>query len=273
MTRIAEMLEKLRGSRNDDTSFTNYFHHDADNVGDRLCGPRQYFFPSVGRNGRLDLGKNVAGRALFGGGQIYSQLERMTKKKLLPKDNLVAWGVGIPRRGLQDESVKAVAKRFKLFGTRNFDWYQIFDFVPCVSCMHPAFDNTPTPKHDIVVFSHRRKTPGLRVPSGIPHMSNSNRPPRQVVEFLASGHTIVTSSYHGVYWAQLLGRKVICIPFNDKFRTFQHPPTFTTLDAWYRDVKNAWATDPLLEEYRNINRQFAQKVARLWNIEASSVMA
>ena len=95
-------------------------------------------------------------------------------------------------------------------------------------------------------------------------MNNSSCPPKQAIDFIASGETVVTSSYHGVYWAQLMGRKVICIPFNDKFTTFQHAPTIAESDNWPSHVRRAMGTQPLLDEYRALNISFAQKVEGAW---------
>lgn len=91
------------------------------------------------------------------------------------------------------------------------------------------------------------------------------RPPREVIDFIASGETIVTSSYHGVYWAQLLGRRVICLPYNDKFETFQHRPTMAEAGDWRSGLAGVSETPPLLEEYRALNHAFAQQALEIWN--------
>mgnify|MGYP000153249744 CR=1 FL=1 len=242
----------------------NIFHHDADNVGDRLCGPANYFLQGQMIKENLRSPIRPKDRTIFGGGQIFGQISSATIAA--EGASLVAWGVGIPRKGVKDREVRNVTARFDLFGTRNFEWSDELDFVPCVSCMSGIFDDLPAPTHDVVVYGHRSKAPDLKVPKGVPFLTNRNQPPEDAARFLASGETIVTSSYHGVYWAQLIGRKVICIPFNDKFRTFQYPPCYSTTDRWMHDLHLGSRTDPLLEEYREINRQFFMKVARRWDL-------
>ncbi len=98
-------------------------------------------------------------------------------------------------------------------------------------------------------------------------LTNRGLPAKQVLEFIAKGETVVTSSYHGVYWAQLLGRKVICVPYGEKFRTFQHLPTYAEPEDWQGIVRLASQTDPLLEQYRQLNLQFAKKVSKLWGLD------
>jgi polysaccharide pyruvyl transferase WcaK-like protein len=92
------------------------------------------------------------------------------------------------------------------------------------------------------------------------------RPHREVIDFIASGQTVVTSSYHGVYWAQLLGRRVICLPYNNKFETFQHRPAMGEAGNWRSSLALENQTPPsLLEEYRALNHAFARQALELWN--------
>ena len=49
--------------------------------------------------------------------------------------------------------------------------------------------------------------------------------PLRVLEFLGSSEVVVTSAYHGLYWATLLGRKVVVANmFSSKFAAFPYPP-------------------------------------------------
>mgnify|MGYP002075983121 CR=1 FL=1 len=240
----------------------NYFHCEADNVGDRMCGPAQYLWPTMYRSApirpKLEDPSDVA---IVGGGGIFSQLAvtRSSIFELNPKARVIAWGVGLPPKGTRDQEVSEVAMTFSAFGTRNYDRREEFPFVPCASCLSPLFDQVGPPQNDFVVFLHRRKPGPLAIPSGIPTLSNAMRHPKEVIDFIAAGDTVVTSSYHGVYWAQLLGRRVVCVPYNSKFRTFQHIPTIAEPDTWLSVLKTSNRTESLLQEYREINRTFAEK--------------
>ncbi|MEP6266793.1 MAG: hypothetical protein ABJ139_05595 [Paracoccaceae bacterium] len=246
----------------------NIFHHMADNIGDRLCGPAQYFWPEIVKIADFKYRSRKSENAILGGGQVFGQLKEFSKHwKASPNGHLVAWGVGTPLRGKNDTSVHAVVDRFSLFGTRNYDWHDSLSFVPCASCMSSIFDEVSEPEHEVVIYAHRRKTPTLCAPKGIPFSTNHYQDIREAIGFLARGETVVTSSYHGAYWAQLLGRRVVCIPYNDKFSTLEHTPTMATTETWQSQLKKANRTSPLLEEYRHLNQLFAGKVADLLEID------
>jgi hypothetical protein len=247
----------------------NFFHFDADNVGDQLCGPANYFPDLRATKRNFSSYDKLAANLLLGGGLVFNQVSRLSAIATSSGEacKLVCWGAGVPPRGVRDREVRDVAKRFSLFGTRNYDWADQFDFVPCVSCMSPVFDYVPEPSHEIVIFAHRRKTPDLLVPKGIPFKTNTGQSAQEAIGFIASGKTVVTSSYHGVYWAQLLGRKVVCIPFNNKFETFEHSPFFASSQNWMHKLDQASKTEPLLSQYREINKSFFERVLNILNFD------
>lgn len=233
-----------------------------------MCGPCQYLWPDKFENRDLQRSlPETAEVAVLGGGQIFSQIATLAASTQDQNRSvkLVAWGVGLPPKGKKDADVIGISNQFSAFSTRNYDWREELDFVPCASCLSPAFDKPSPPTYEVVVYRHRRK-PGPDSPStNIPSMNNSMRDPLSAVNFIASGETVVTSSYHGVYWAQLLGRKVVCIPYNYKFHAFQNEPTYADPENWTREIRSAKKFDPLLEEYRRINREFARKVEEIWS--------
>lgn len=243
----------------------NFFHKDANNVGDRSCGPAKYFFSGEVASENLNADKTGQEVKIFGGGSIFDQLRGVEKKGLL-----ISWGVGIPPKGKRDQDVSDVVDRFDMFSTRNYDWRDEIRFVPCVSCMSSYFDDAPDPLHDFVVFAHRKKTPELEAPVGVPFMTNRNRSMSEAIDFISSGEVVVTSSYHGVYWAQLLGRKVLCIPFNNKFYTMEDSPYFSTIETWTRDLGKAKRHVSKLGEYRELNIDFSKDVEMLMADEANA---
>lgn len=267
------MLRRWQRNRppNDSWEFKvqNFFHHDANNVGDQMCGSANYFSEFAAEKRNFSSTEHLASHLIVGGGQIFDQILRLSGVAFdsYPDTSLVCWGAGIPPKGNRDREVYALVEQFSLFGTRNFDWAEELDFVPCVSCMSSVFDNLPAPSHEVVVFAHRKKTPDLFLPEGVPYKTNIGQSAREVACFIASGQTVVTSSYHGVYWAQLLGRRVVCIPFNNKFETFQHKPFFSTPKSWMHELDGASVTKPLLHEYRLINNAFCKKVKHSWGLE------
>ncbi|TLP69360.1 hypothetical protein FEE96_03500 [Parasedimentitalea maritima] len=244
----------------------NYFHFDANNIGDQASGPSNYFFRSLCEKHNFKSPPPLDVMVLFGGGSIFQQMEQTIAANQgdLHEKSLVAWGVGLPPKGRRDVAVHSLVSNFDLVGTRNFDWSDEYDFVPCASCMSPQFDTLPEVTHEVVVFKHHRKTPTLQLPDDIPQMTNRLRPLKEVIDFLASGETVVTSSYHGVYWAQLLGKKVVCVPFNNKFYSFEYPPLYSSVDNCINDVRSATQYESTLTRYRKLNVAYWEKVVTNW---------
>lgn len=246
---------------------SNLYHCTADNIGDLMCGAGQYLWPDLSHDLPMGpVGKSID-NVIIGGGQLFSQLNTIISSiyRYNPKSKTIAWGVGLPPAGIRDKSVSEVAQRFSLFGTRNYDRREQLTFVPCASCLSPIFDQVTQPKHELVFYLHRRKGTLINVPSDAPVMTNARRPPEDAINFIASGETVVTSSYHGVYWAQLLGRRAICLPYNNKFDTFEHRPTMAEANDWRSLAGSASRTRPLLDEYRDLNHNFAQRALEIWN--------
>lgn len=257
----------LMSQRNADppSRVVNIFHCTANNIGDLMSGPGQYCWPKVMINIPVEPVQQSSDNFIVGGGQLFSQLPLLVEsiKELNAEAKIVGWGVGLPPNGVRDGLVRDVTRQFDLFGTRNYDRRHQLPFVPCASCLSPLFDNISPPQHDLVFYLHRRKGEKVLVPPNLPVMTNAERTPKETIDFIASGATIVTSSYHGVYWAQLLGRRVICIPYNNKFETFQYRPAMAEIDTWRSKLSSAFFP-PLLEEYRALNQAFAKQSLEVW---------
>lgn len=277
--------------------------------------------PKSGFGGSITLEeiKQNAGKVKYhlivgGGGLLFNtflgSFKAMENLKSIFNGHWIIWGVGqqIYSAGgkngqtllenLEQDKNKfdylSYLKYFDLIGIRdtgfNYDW------LPCASCMHPAFDRKREIKHDVVVFSHRKYQVKI---GNLPRMTHDTQNLEQVLDFLGSGETIITSSYHGAYWGALLGRKVIAFPFSTKFVTLKHSPYLYPVDQWkksgikFRPFKTTFlnkinlefrygnylfcSTDnwqnlinecsiypDILEEYRQANRTFYQKTLDLF---------
>jgi len=85
----------------------------------------------------------------------------------------------------------------------------------------------------------------------------------RVLAFLASGETVITNSYHGSYWAKLLGRKVVMIPFSDKFLHFRYPVPVATRENYLELIPKAQVYPEALGVCRQRNVEFAEKVSEV----------
>jgi hypothetical protein len=179
----------------------------------------------------------------------------------------ILWGAGHNSRNSSEDSYSvnypSYLNQFHLVGVR--DWDTDYRWVPCASCMHPAFDKEYEIKNEIVWFEHKKKLIEGKWLDTIPapRMINTGQNMEQIIEFLGSAETVITNSYHGVYWATLLGRKVVCIPWGSKFNMFKHPPTMALEKNWQDKISKADSYPKALEECRIANKEFYDDVIQL----------
>ena len=217
----------------------NYF--DMPNVGDANCSPLQYLLNGQMLKINSDLSHLKSDDVLIvGGGAVISPMRKYSTKAVK-----IAWGVGNTNRNTK--TVWHNPNGFALYGCR--DDVGVGDYVPCVSCLSPLFDKyrEQNPEHDAVVYGHKLVSP-LK---GEHYLDNSCMDFERVIKFLASGEKIITSSYHGMYWGLLLGRKVSVKPFGAKFYHLRWKAGF---DGEFNDAPEA------LAEARALNQAFAEKV-------------
>jgi hypothetical protein len=309
---------------------------DSRNIGDLASSPVKYFDfkypvetldirsidpkftePKSGFGGSITLDQiksnadQVKYHLIVGGGgllfnRFFRSFEILDTLKSVFRGQWIAWGIGQQVYSTSDDNLmekltssrdnfnyEKYLKSFDLVGIRDIDFQ--YDWLPCASCLDSAFDQPREIKHDFVVFSHRKFE--LKI-DRFPTMSHDTQSLEEVINFLGSGETIITSSYHGAYWGTLLGRKVIAFPFSTKFLTFKHPPSIYPVSKWkYSQIKfrpfkrtflnkiniefryadkytcqtNNWrdlltnctAYPNLLQEYREANLEFYQKTMQL----------
>lgn len=190
---------------------------------------------------------------------------------------VIGWGVGTSVHGATRSPVSYGAH---LNGIREWP-LPVKDgivHVPCASCLHPVF-NPDNPRkghqHEAVLFTnHDAGARAKHFPAGLekklPWMHN-HQPILDVVEHLDSAPVVVTNSYHGAYWGQLLGKRVVAVnAYSSKFHSFQHPiaiarPGEDWRDALARHEENytPQAGGAFLTEARWRNRLFMSQVQAL----------
>ncbi|MGJ8626932.1 MAG: hypothetical protein ACSHXB_08235 [Sulfitobacter sp.] len=242
---------------------TVLIHRRSDtNIGDQACTPGHYF--DFGHHDIMSFGQEAPActRAVLGGGQVYDDCVEAAIYQTSQARHRVVWGVGISPKNVADFSFDILEGSCSLISSRNWNVPRC-DYVPCPSAMSPLFDNAPPPVHDVVIFSHATKSQTLARCSGMPEMTNHDASMADAIAFLASGETVVTNSFHGTYWAMCLGRKVICVPFNHKFRQFKANPVFADPGNWIESLGQAERRLGTLEDARARNKTFYEKVMNL----------
>lgn len=240
---------------------------DTLNVGDLNSSPLLYFdYPGTEHH---DIKQAVRGHDfkkdadlyIFGGGAI-------TPKVAGVNHDLggirVAWGIG--------QSIKTGEKYahhtplaefdrddtfFSLIGSRDVNTVGT-EWVPCASCMSPLFDKEYPIEHDVVVYTNSTK------PVAHPLVLGNRGAFEDVIRFIASGRVVLTDSYHGAYWATLLGRTAVCShPYSSKFYQYKHQPVTMETDRHTRSGPQVYPE--ALAECRAANIAFDAKVRNLIN--------
>lgn len=135
--------------------------------------------------------------------------------------------------------------------------------VPCASCMAARLASPPPPRHEVVLYAHATKSAALQRPADVPFATNHLGTFAQALDFIASGATVVTNSYHGAYWAMLLGRRVLCLPYGEKFGGFAQPPAMAHPADWRAALPRARVIDGYLQECRALTQAFHARVLAL----------
>jgi hypothetical protein len=249
----------------------NVFRMDPTNVGDWYCSPIRYFdFGEVQSSDIKSPRIEPGDRVIVGGGGLISvnfqrHMERLRDLRTRMRA-LVAWGIGESLindkgGGLVDRwsgPLPGYLRSFDLVGVR--DYGTEYRWVPCASCMLEHFDRDFPIEHEVCIYEHKR----IPIPiEGPPRRSNDGNDIDGTLAFLGSAELVITNSYHGAYWAMLLGRKVIAIPNLSKMYGFRHPPVVCAPDEWRERRKDAVAYENILEDCRSSNRSFYEDVRNL----------
>jgi hypothetical protein len=190
---------------------------DPVNVGDRVCCPRPYFDWAPFETHEVDIRSELftfdsANAIIFGGGGLLCEGQIAQVSRLLNHGKqlgipVIGWGFGHNMIGMTAQSHPAFLSEFDLIAVRDRCGLR---YCPCPSCLHPLFINRtdPEPVHERVYYSHHHR---VLEAGDAPHLTNTRAPFEMefILNFLASGRTVVTSTFHGAYWALLLGRRVI----------------------------------------------------------------
>jgi hypothetical protein len=236
------------------------------NTGDAVSAPHLYFDLGDVRVASVKAAANLppADLAVFGGGAVAGRMIREGLHLKARAKIKVAWGIGRSVHGRTDAG--AMPEGLDLLGVREWTGPQRGVYVPCASCMSELFDRRYKATQEAVLFVNadpdiHRKYP-VKV-TGLPVLTNRAEF-EEIVAFLASADVVVTNSYHGAYWAQLLKRKAVVVgAYSSKFHTYRFPPAYAQGDDWRAAAAEARVYTAALSDARKANRAFYKKVMEL----------
>lgn len=210
------------------------------------------------------------------GGPYYPWLRALRAVPAADAARFVAWGIGtnfhdvrrdgvVRRAGLTyPDWLARLADAGALVGVR--DWGAPYPWVPCASCLLPQLDalRATEPTVDAVAYDHHERPP---LELGLSRRTNTSSLP-DALAHLASARVVVTNTYHGAYWATLLGRRVVVAgAFANRLRFLRHAPAFADDPAAWRAAADAAVAYPdALAECRAATAAFAADVAARFHL-------
>lgn len=245
------------------------------NLGDLVAGPYQYFAFKDATHEVVhvrDLNHTHARRAdmvIIGGGAVASAARQVWGVAKRPR--IVAWGVGQTKHGAIARHVSPAARLYDLYGSREVPLLDGERWVPCPSCMHTSIDeaktNAPSRYAGVYVNSDPNIIGRYPLPESIARLpKRTNRTGLgEALRFIASCEVLLTNSYHGAYWAQLIGRPVILVgAYSAKFHAYKHqPPVWDGRGNWEDLIPSAVPPTNFLTEARWANIEFHTEVVNL----------
>lgn len=266
----------------------NIHRIDPNNVGDFYCGPHLYFdrlkgksldifdYKNSDKTTREHWAEKVSSHALIIGGggllnrgsfekqmQLFENLGAQSKKTVL-------WGVGHNEKDKarynKVNSYNVNSGNFGLVGVRDYSMQE--SWVPCVSCLHPIFDETYEEIQKVGIIFHKKTIKNkklLKKLSEYPSTSNTTDL-NEMITLIGNSETVVTDSYHAMYWSMLMGKKVITVPNSSKFFDFKYRPVYSSFQDFENQLDKTQSYSGVLEECREVNLKFADRVFDYLNL-------
>jgi polysaccharide pyruvyl transferase len=266
----------------------NIHRLDINNVGDYYCAPHLYFDqlkdkaldisdfrlknPKVVNNWISKVSNNSL---IIGGGGLLNLRHFDLQMKLFENLNskgkkTVIWGPGhnaIDFKAFNKNKIYNVdVTKFGLVGTRDYSMPN--DWVPCVSCLHPIFNQKFNETQEVGILFGKKSTKNKQLLNKLdsyPNASNTTNL-EKMVNFIGKTNTLITDSYHAMYWGILLEKKVIAIPTTSKFFDFKYQPIISSFETFETDLNKPQSYSGVLEECREVNLKFADKVFDYLNL-------
>ncbi|MBT8265843.1 MAG: polysaccharide pyruvyl transferase family protein [Bacteroidia bacterium] len=283
-----QVLNTVLASDQKNEGVINLHRIDKGNVGDYYCAPHLYFdklkdtqldifdFKSSDKKLSDNWIDKVSHNALIiGGGGLLNRGSFEMQMKLFEAlsakaKKTVLWGVGHNEKKSSSfgkvNNYNIDTDKFGLVGVRDFSMNE--SWVPCVSCMHPIFDKSFEEQQELGIIFHKKTIKNkqlLKELSAFPSTSNTTNI-EDMISFIGSSQTVVTDSYHAMYWSILLGKKVVAVPNSSKFFDFKYKPVISSFENFQNDLSKTQSYSGVLEECREVNVKFADRVFDYLNI-------
>lgn len=254
---------------------TLHFIHrlDETNCGDMCCSPLLYYYDFFKQyricchDIRYIDYKVIAPEdvVILGGGGLlnYSEaLNRNINRLLDTGACVITWAPGFnTHTGYSGRPhMKIDFSRFTLINTRDYENSAGLPYLPDVTCKMKALHKEYTIKREIGIARHK----DCPISQFDYEEITNSEPMERIVQFIGESQVILSNSYHMIYWALLMGKKVVCVdPFSSRFFGYQHKPVYYTAGDNLQECIQQASTYDVLEECIRCNDEFFGQVAAL----------
>ena len=186
-----------------------------------------------------------------------------TTEFLVKNNKVIFWGVG--SNTFEKPSYDILNHpNVILSGIRDIVHGFNVDYLPCVSCKHPLFEKEYSSTESIGIIEHPRHPINI---SGFDKINNQSNI-ETIVSFLSSKSKIISSTFHGIYWSQLLDKEVLYFKttdtINSKILSMKHRIPICDLSNFSEKINNISSTKGMLSESRKLNDDFYIKTIKIF---------
>jgi len=196
-----------------------------------------------------------------GGGLLTTQdnFIQKTTEHLIENNKVILWGMGSNTQ-LEPSFEILKHENILLHGIRDISYNLNYPYLPCPSCKNILFDKKYEESDEIGIIEHPR------LPVDIPNIDKITNKSSidEILKFIGSKKIIISSTYHGVYWSQLMNKRVVYYSegnnVNSKIINLKHRVNICNKSNYIEIIKNVSYCENLLEESRKLNDEFYKKV-------------
>ena len=200
-----------------------------------------------------------------GGGLITSHgnFLQETTEFLVKNNKVIFWGVGSNTFEKPSYDI-LIHPNVILSGIRDIVYGLDVEYLPCVSCKHPLFDKEYSSPDSIGIIEHPKHPIDILGYDKINNQSNIET----IINFLSSKSKIFSSTFHGVYWSQLLNKEVLYFKttdtVNSKIINLKHRIPICDSSNFAEKINNVSSTKGMLSESRKLNDDFYSKSIKIF---------
>lgn len=254
------------------------------NTGDLKCQPKLYYnIPNCDVGDiRLFNDFDKYDVIIVGGGGLIDldyfdpYLEKISN---LQDKKKIIWGAGL--NGYR-YTYPGYVSNYDLIGVRDSIFKNLnmnrFFYVPCVSCKSELFDKVLLSEDiDVLYYYHHfdamcdKMDELVKINEHIKNIdfAKNSDPMEETIKKIARAKVVVTNTYHGTYWASLLGKKVYTVETTTKTKLLDLPLNieFITYNTRINNLEETVNNYDFkyLKACRDINDNYYEKVLRIIN--------